>query len=319
MSDALTSNKLVESIKRRASIPESQATFTKSDFLDFATEELRLSLVPIIMTLHEDHLLYEHTVPVEANKQEYVIPSRAVGNKLRDVQWKHSENNFSEMARVSIGNRFNDGNATTTTNLRQFYIKNNKVVLVNFSSNVAGSGDLVMVYYIKPSILVQEDRVATIAGINRNTGVITLSSVPDNFNTSIKYDMYKVTSPHTILTIDLTASTLNSTTNSITFAVADIPDELEVGDHISLAGEASIPQVPSDLHPMLAQMVACRVLESIGDNEGLQMAMVKLQQMREATGMIIDNRVEDAPRKIINRHGIVRNSIFSKRFTRRRG
>jgi len=317
MSDALTSDKLVESVKRRASVPESQATFTKADFLDFATEELRISLVPMLMSLHEDHLLFEEDVPLENGKTAYTIPSRAVGNKLRDLQLKHSENNYQEMTRIGIGNRFGEYDVTTSTNLRQYYVKNNKVVLTSTSSNIAANGDLTMVYYIKPSVMVQEDRVGIITGINRTTGVVTLNDVPDNFNISVKYDMYKATSPHSILKIDKTATNLNTTTNSITFAPSDIPEDLEIGDHISLAGEASIPQVPSDLHPMLAQMVACRVLESIGDSEGLQSAMVKLQQMQVAMGMIIDNRVDDSPRKIVNRHGLVRTSIFSKRFNRR--
>lgn len=317
MSDALTSNRLVESIKRRASIPESQSTFTKDDFLEFANEELRLGLVPMIMALHEDYLLYENLVPLVSNVKEYSIPSRAVGNKLRDLQYMTDNGSYSEMTRVGIGSRFDDAVFTTSSNLRQYYVKNNKVVLLGNVGSVSGNGSLAMVYYIKPSRMVREDRVGVIAGINPVTGVITLSDIPDNFNVSVKYDMYKANSPHSVLNIDLTAATLNTITNSITFNPDDIPSDLEVGDHIALSGESMIPQVPSDLHPMLAQMVACRVLESIGDGEGLKAALTKLQQMNEAAGMIIDNRVDDSPRKIVNRHGTVRTSIFSKRFNRR--
>lgn len=317
MSDALTSDKLVQSIKRRASVPESQATFTKDDFLDFATEELRLGLVPIIMTLHEDYLLYEQDVPVVSGQSAYTIPSRAVGNKLRDVQFKHREDSYSEMTRISIGSRFGQTDVTTSSNLRQYYIKNNKVVLSGTPNSVVGDGALTMIYYMKPSQMVKEDRVGIITGINTATGVITLNAVPDVFNTSVKFDMYKATSPHSVLKIDLTAANLNTITNSITFDPSNIPSDLAIGDHISLAEESSIPQVPSDLHPMLAQMVACRVLESIGDNEGLQAAMLKLKMMRESAGMIIDNRVDDSPRKIVNRHGLVRTAISSKRFNRK--
>lgn len=315
MSDALTSNKLIESVKRRASIPENQATFTADDFLAFANEELRLGLVPEILSLHEDYLLYEIELPVIANKSEYEIPSRAVGNKLRDVQFKNSSGAYSELTRVSIGERFNEYDVRTDTNLRKFYIKNNKVVfLPNLDSGA--NGFIVMIFYIKPSSLVSEDRVGIISGINKDTGVITLSSVPDNFSISTTYDFYKANSPHSILTIDKNASTINATTNSITFAVDDIPDDLSIGDHVALSGECIIPQVPNELQVMLAQMVACRILESIGDTEGLKLALLKLGEMKKATGMIIDNRVDDAPKKIVNRHGLVRTAVFSKRFTR---
>lgn len=316
MSDALTSNSLIESIKRRAAIPENQSTFTKADFLEFANEELRLGVVPAMMSLHEDFFLFEQEIPLEANKSEYEIPSRAVGNKLRDVQFKIDDNNYTEMTRIGIGDRFSEFDVRSETNLKKYYIKNNRVVL---TPRVGGgpSGALAMVYYIKASRLVEEDRVGIISGINRSSGEVVVSSIPDNFSVSTKYDFYKSDSPHTILKIDLTATNLNTTTNTITFNPSDIPEDLKVGDHLSLAGECIIPQVPSEMQIMLAQMVACRCLEAQGDTEGLRNALTKLQQMEQSAGMIIDNRVDDAPQKVVNRHGLVRTSIFSKRFNRR--
>ena len=318
MSIALTSDSLVESIKRRASIPENQSTFSKQDFLDFANEELQLGVVPAIMSLHEDYLLFEEDKPLESNESEYEIPSRAMGNKLRDVQFKIDAKNFIEMTRIGIGERFSEFDVRTETNLKKYYVKNNKIVLVPpVGPNPSTSQAITMVFYIRPSKLVLEERIGVITGINRTSGEITFSTIPDHFNTNIQYDFYKAGSPHTILNIDKTATNVNSTTNSITFAVDDIPKNLQVGDHIGQAGECIIPQIPSELHVMLTQMVACRVLESIGDTQGLQNALVKLKQMEEAAGMIIDNRVDDAPQKAVNRHGLVRTSIFSKRFNRR--
>lgn len=316
MSDALTSNSLVESIKRRASIPENQSTFSKNDFLEFANEELRLGLVPAILELHEDYLLFEKDVPLVANKNAYEIPSRAVGNKLRDAQYKVDSTNYVEMTRIGIGDRFSEQNARSETNLKQYYIKNNKVVFMDKISGTP-SGMLTMVFYIKPSRLVEEERIGIISGINRSTGEVVVNSIPENFNISNKYDFYKSESPHSVLKIDLTATSINVATRTVRFNPNDIPDELQVGDHLSQAGECIIPQVPTEMQVMLAQMVACRVLESIGDTQGLQNALIKLKQMEDAAGVIIDNRVEDSPQKIVNRHGLVRTSIFSKRFNRR--
>jgi hypothetical protein len=176
---------------------------------------------------------------------------------------------------------------------------------------------LVFIYYIKPSKLVNENRIGIIKGINRTTGEIVIDKVPSVFNTSVKYDFYKAESPNSILKIDLSLASINTSTLTVTFAASDIPEELQLGDHVSLAGECMIPQVPSDIHPMLAQLVACRVLESQGDTEGLQNALLKLKQMEDASGVILDNRVEEAPQKIVNRHGTLRSAIFSKRYNRR--
>lgn len=303
----MTSNSLVTSIKRRAHVPENQSTFSFNDFLEFANEELRLALVPSLMSLNEDFLLFEQEVDLVPNKTEYIIPSRAVGNKLRDVQKKFNEGSYGEMTRISIGERFSDngGNSLTT-----FYVKNNKVVLRD-SSNY--SGKLVFIYYIKPSRLVAEDRIGVIKGINRTTGEIVLDRIPTVFNTNVNYDFYKADSPNSILKIDLSLATINTSTLTVTFNPSDVPEELTLGDHVSLSGECIIPQVPSDIHPMLAQLVACRMLESQGDTEGLQNALLKLKQMQEASGVILDNRVEEAPQKIVNRHGTLRSAIFSKR------
>lgn len=315
----MTSSELIASIKRRASIPENQSTFTSTDFLDFATEELVLGVVPGIMSVHEDYFLYEETTPLVANQNEYEIPSRAIGNKLRDVQWQHSPGIISELTRIGIGERFGEYDITTSNNLKSFYIKNNKVA---FPAKMSSSptGELIFVYYIRPSALVLEERIGIIEGINDlggGTTEIVLSSIPENFNTSITYDFYKAQSPSSILNKDLTANAISTATKSITFNTDDIPIELKIGDHLAQASEASIPQIPSELHPMLAQMVACRILESIGDTQGLQNALVKLQQMEKAAGILVDNRIDDAPHKIVNRHGLVRTSIFSKRFNRR--
>lgn len=313
MSDSMTSNSLIESIKNRAHVPENQVTFEAQDFLNFATEELHLGLVPQIMSVHEDYFLHEVDVPIVAGKKEYAIPSRAMGNKLKDVQFKHRDGSYTEMTRIGVGDRFDsDFNSVYDDTLKRFYIKNNKVVLME-EPNVSTGSFLTFIFFMRPSKLVEEDRVAIISGINRTTGQIVVDEIPENFTTQSSYDLYKSNSPYVNLTMDFSLTNINVTTNTITIDPALIPDELEEGDHFAIAGECIIPQVPAELHVMLAQMVACRLLESQGDSEGLANAERKLVQMMNAAGMIVDNRVEDAPRKVINRHSPLRISTISKR------
>jgi len=304
-----TASVLIDGIKRRASIPENQATFQAKDFLAFADEELLLGVVPGIMSVHEDYFLFEMEVALQADKTEYEIPSRAIGNKLRDLQYKPDPKTYVELTRVGIGDRFSS--EAMSSDIRRYYVKNNKVVITEaLASSITGT--LCFVFYIKPSQLVLEDRIGIIQGINNlNNGKteIVLNEVPDNFNTSIIYDLYKVESPSTILKIDLVPTTINTVTGSVTFNTEDIPAELKVGDHLAQAGEATIPQIPNEFHAMLEQMVACRVLEAQGDTQGLQNALLKLKQMETAGGMLVDNRVDDAPQKIVNRHGFLRSGM----------
>lgn len=314
-----TASVLIEGIKRRAAIPENQATFEADDFLAFADEELLLGVVPGIMSVHEDYFLFEIEVPLQQGKTEYEIPSRAMGNKLRDLQFKPDPKTFIEMTRIGIGDRFGNygGGKSMMSDIRRFYVKNNKVVIS--SSLATNTGTLCFVFYIKPSQLVLEERVGIIQGINNlNNGrtEIVLNAVPENFNTSIKYDVYKSESPSSILGIDLIPQTINTIARSVTFNTDAIPADLKVGDHLSQAGEATIAQIPNEFHAMLEQMVACRVLEAQGDTAGLQNALLKLQQMERAGGMIVDNRVDDAPQKLVNRNSLLRSGNL--RTTRRR-
>lgn len=307
MATITTSSVLIEGIKRRASIPENQATFESADFLAFANEELLLGIVPAVMSLHEDYFLFEIVVPVEAGKTEYEIPSRAAGNKLRDLQYKPDPKSFTEMTRVGIGERFNQNNGS----LNQYYVKNNKVVV---SENLT-NGELCFVIYIKPSQLVLEERIGVITNItdlgNGKTKVF-LSSLPENFNTSITYDFYKSESPSSILKIDISPDSINTLDSSVTFFTVDIPDDLKKNDHLAETGEASIAQIPNEFHPMLEQMVACRVLEAQGDTASLQNALLKLQQMNSAGANLIDNRIDDAPIKITARHSSLRSGLARK-------
>lgn len=317
MPKSTTASVLIESIKRRAAIPENQATFEPADFLAFADEELWLEVVPDVMSMHEDFFLFEIRTPLKTGVLEYEIPSRAMGTKLRDLQYTPDGKTVIEMTRIGIGERFNEFNGGMANDLRRFYVKNNKVVVADTLANV-NNGSLIFVIYIKPSSLVLEDRVGIIQGVNdlnNGTTELVLNEVPDNFNTSIIYDLYKAESPSTILTIDIKPVSINSVTKSIIFNSTDISPYLKVGDHVSEAGEATIAQIPTELNAMLAQLVACRVLEAQGDTQGLQNAQAKLKSMQDASQNIIDNRVEDSPTKIVNRHSLLRSRV-TRRYNR---
>lgn len=313
-SDGMTTSKLIQSIENRSHVPVNQDTFTKFRFLDFATEEMRLTLTPFIMLANEDYFLFEIEVPFVNGQLEYPIPSRAAGVKLKDLQLKDSSGNYRELTRITIGDRFGNEYGQAFYYLNQFYIKNNKVVFLGNNNINYSNYKLVFVIYIRPSQLVLEDRVGVISSINRSNNTIVVDQIPEVFTTQQTYDFYKASSPFNVVKIDFNVLSLNTTTNTIT--VESIPDEIDVGDHISLSNEASIPQVPEEFHAMLAQMVACRLMESQGDTEGLRNAMTKLQQMKDDSGYLIDNRVTNAPKKVRNRFGFLRNP-FGRFYYRR--
>lgn len=302
MSNYFDSDALIASVKRSISIPENQSTYTADDLLAFANEEVSLSVVPAILSLHEDYLLFSQDVALETNKSDYVIPYRAIGNKLYDVQYVDSNGNVQEMSRTTESDRpYHNGSFVPNTQY-SYSVKNNRVSLFSNMSGVV-TGSLRFIYYIRPSQLVDTERVGIITAINTSTGVLTLSAMPEDFDTSVQYDFYKAKSPHNILSIDNDSVSLNTVTKTIEFDPEDLPDDLEIGDHVSLATECSIPQIPSDLHAFLAQKVAERVLASQRDLEALNEVRAKSKEMQDGAGVIIDNRVDESPIKLVNRNG----------------
>ena len=317
MSHYLTSSKLISSIKRRALIPTNQSAFTNDDFLQLANEEISLGILPSILRLHEDYLLYTEQINLVNNQTRYSIPSRSIGNKLREVSYKDTNGNIFEMTRIGVQD-LPAYNGTYTSNLvKAFYVENNEIVLVpNITGSVTGS--LMMSYYLRPNALVEEDRSAKILSINTVTGTLIVDVMPESFSVSdsngqpVKYDLIKSQSPFITLKASIVPTTINHTTKEIVFSPTNIPSSLAVGDYINFEDECVVPQIPQDLHVVLAHRVATRCLEALGDAQGLQIANQKLAEMELNTTNLIDNRVEDAPQKVVNRRSLLHQGLYRR-------
>lgn len=99
--------------------------------------------------------------------------------------------------------------------------------------------------------------------------------------------------------------------NTVQYIIAD----LKVGDYICLANECIIPQIPPDLHNGLAERTSARILAALGDQQGLQVSMAKIQEIETRQGNLLDNRSEGTPQKVVNRHSQLR---YGKMGTTRR-
>lgn len=304
---SLTSTKLLKSIKTRCMVPTSNMTFSDEDLLDFANEEMLIGLVPTILQMKDEYLVYKENVALQVGQRNYTIPERALGSKLREVSYWDGTNEF-EMTQVNLDEKYiGIGLSRQFGFMRQFYVQGSDIIpYPEIGPTDLVSGSLNMYYYIRPNGLVKDANVGVIKSINRTTGDIVLSSIPSSYSMDVNYDFIRIRSPHAILKIDIVPLNINTTTKTITVAPESIPLDLQVGDHMPIAGESCIPNIPTELHAILAQRVACRILEAIGDSNSLQNANNKLQEMEGKAGIILDARVEGAVHKIINR-GILRN------------
>jgi hypothetical protein len=135
---------------------------------------------------------------------------------------------------------------------------------------------------------------------------INFDQVPLNITNSSLIDFIKKKGAHRTYRFDykLGKTAIDGTT--IRFAFNDIHEDFEIGDYIASQFECIIPQIPSDLHSLLAERTCARILESLGDMAGLQMANQKIAELEKGQASMIDNRVEGSPRKVFNRNNLLR-------------
>lgn len=311
------SETLIDAVKREGMIPSNQSTFTDADFLAFANQETRIGIVPTIMSLHEEFFVRDSDpVDLVANKNNYTIPYRAIGGKLRAVFYQDSNGNLRSMTRINPEDRPFYQQTNLQNRFVFFYVQGNDIVLLPDVGESA-TGSLIFSYYLRPNDLVDDSRVATISLITEDSGAgtttFTVDQIPTGFTTASVHDILQTKPGHRTIDIDVTPSAIDTTNLTITFDSDDVSSDIIVGDYISFAGECIIPQIPSSLHDILAQRVAARCLQALGDQPGLQMAKERLAEMETKTGNLVDNRTEGEPVKINNLRGLLRNAKVRKR------
>lgn len=388
MSSILTSDKLIKTIRRRGFIPRSQETFLDEDFLEMATEEINLGLVPLIQRMHEEHLVYSVDIVLERDVIRYPIPARAHGNKLRDVYLVDENNNVYDMHRYSLGDISDFSSTTSYVNNRGFYLENNDIVLSNFETTV--SQKLRVYFYMRPNSLVVVDRSVTIStiaisteqdNINPASGVISsisaaseavvtspahgllngnkliisgsnstpsidgvrtvsvidantfsvpvvttvagsaggwvlgidvktiaFTKTPSIFSVDERFDIVQHVSPNKIIHYDIPANSLDQVSHTISFPASLVPNIVR-GDYITLAEETIVPNIPTELHPLLAQRVAIACLEAMGDEANKVSAERKLREMEMNANTFLDNRVEGAQVKIKSKNSPLTSTL----------
>jgi hypothetical protein len=308
-------------------IPRDQSTFTDEDIIDIMNEELAIHILPMVLRFHEEHYVIDEDISLAADQIRYKIPYRSVGNKLRDVQFIDNAGTQYEMTRVSLEDRPEYQGNYTNNQFLTFYLENDDVVIMQ---NQISNGSLRMSYYLRPNNLVDDKRAGTITNIavGATQTVFTVNDFPQHFNVTTVFDFIQGRSPNKILGFDRTATGTDSVAKTVTFdndqlltidlfSITPKALTFAVGDMILKEEETIVPQLPAELHPILAQRVAVKMLEALGDTEGMQNASKELEKMEYNAGSLIDNRVEGAAVKISNRHSILKSSLSNKLYRRR--
>lgn len=317
----LTTDDILASVKRRSLIPISQQTFQDADLVSLLNEELYIGLVPEILSVREDYFLRVYSYPIQASISKYAIPERSIGNAIKDVFFLDLNQNRRTLPRTKVHDL--EILSPDNNDPDRILLRGDEIILIPTPG--AGAGGYLEIYTLeRPNQLVLTSAVAKITAIASLSGTTTFTvdtNLTGTLAAASKADVYSGRNPCRNYFQDIAVTAITSTT--IAFATTDVDDEAGsvqpiVGDYISVAQQAHVPQIPSELHPILPEMVICRTLEALGDGQKLQMAMAKLTETKKSALKMISNRIEGASQHIINRKGML-NSMryYSNRFLTR--
>lgn len=182
----LTSDQLAESVKLNIMFPVAQNTFTIENILNFANKELITSQIPSMLQFHEEFFVAKLEIPLKSHQSVYPIPKRAIGLKLRDLYYRDSSHNLTEMTRITGNDDFFEYGSGSGTPPYKYKLIGDDIQLIPFIGDVSLiGGSLVFFYYLRPNQLVRDSRAAIIENFYQsvtvnNTGLTVGDTVSIN-------------------------------------------------------------------------------------------------------------------------------------------
>ncbi len=287
---------VIADVKRMGSIPTHQSLFQEADFVATLSDEMKTILVPMIMSTMENHFQTYADQTIVAGTQNYTVPWRAIGNKLKAVKIHNDEEEIEDLPRLDL----RDIGADTIGEIFKksgFRLEGNDVIL--YPDDNWPDKTLRLYYFRRPNDLCTTDNAGQVVSINTSTLEVQLANLPTEWTTSDTIDAIKNEPPFKALGEAVVVTNIAG----LVITLASIPTGLAVGDWIALKGQSPIPQIPYDCFPLLAARGVVAVFSALSPQAGAQ-AIKDYGELRMEYLKMIAPRVDDAPKKLVPRRGI---------------
>lgn len=307
---AWTTTELLADVRRSGMLPDSAPSgVSDTDILAHANKELQARLLPLVLAVREEFYVQPYSTQLVASQQGYRVPSRSIGNKLRDVLLQLSDGSLQNLARIAPEAYAEMMSTSPAVTPWAFYLEADSVLVVPTPATT-GSALLVLKYLMRPSWLVPVSATATptVTTVQANTPSAGLtrinhSATGTNLGTSAALDVVAARPGFRTLMVSVVPQ--SSGNGYVVVSSTDLPSDFSTannaGDYLSAAETSPVVQLPPELHNLLYQRTLCRVLQSIGDLEALQAAEANAAQMERDAAGLIGNRVEGEPKKVVGR------------------
>lgn len=284
-----TTTELLTSVKLKAMTPSNDLVITDANILSLATDELMGMLAPIISSARAQYYETVYDQAVVAGQRAYAIPDRALGGRILNVMLVDSAGNETAVQIVDYSEEAARFVGSGSQSSYIAYVRDNSVVFVSEPTTAV---TVRMVFYIRPGSLVATSSARQITVVGGSS--VTISSSLSGLTTGIPFDVISNKPIFSYRSYDSTATVAGST---LTFTP---PTGTAVDDWVALAGTSPIPQVPFEMHPILTQRTAARVLGILGDKAGMEMLSHTANEQFEQILQLVSPRVAGAPQYIVS-------------------
>jgi len=255
---AYSTTSLLARIRTKAALSGQESQFGDAVLLDLSDQVLSEEITTLIRGINEDYYITSKDLAVTVGRNKYPIPSRSAMGRIHSIYLLNAAKDSSLLLKYTDQRIYG---VDASGNPEGHTIEDNSIVLHPIPSI---AGYLRIYYEYVPSQLVATSACMPITG-GQETGILT-GTPPGSWTTGNRFDIVSAQSPYELVSSDLTASEVAG--GSITFTLADI-DSLRLQDggtyYVTIAGETCFPMIPSQMHYCLADLVACHILERLGD------------------------------------------------------
>lgn len=314
-----TADTLLRRVKSLAQIPDANGALTDEEILSFADDEIASVFVPALRSVREEYFVKHIDVTVDRETNKVRIPHRAQGAQLHSVTVLKSDGQESEQLIKSSAHHIGEAQRSrrqsftvessfihvwpapkSEVTLRvRFYWHPGKLVLE--SEALQGTPTQLVSGFLTNGV----DYILTSAGEriivgSDSEGYQVEGTPPSAWGSEETVDIVQALPGFDLLAFDRSASIGTASVVLLDLSSADEPV------WVSLAGETPAIQLPHTLHGPLTSMVVGRVLEALGDRDGMKAAERRANQSLAQAISMLEPRVMGQPGRIFSRSSPLR-------------
>lgn len=287
MAQSYDTTELLVQIRKHARVGDDDPDATDTILLENATEILQSVYAPLVRTVRSDYYVTTKRIALAAGRSGYPIPRRAVTSSVRRVRLLDA--NSRELGMVQVP--YEDILSSRTGVRPAWYAITDDKILVAPVPTVA-TYTLEVAYEYRPSALIVPD-------LNANTHALVVSEAYDSptadthtvavtpsfFTNDDMIDIVHKDAPFSSPVIDATvdARTGGAFLDLLSYSGVQEPVlGLVLGDYVCFAGETPVPQIPAELHPILAKHTAADWLDPIDPDSARNLRNEADKALKEA-------------------------------------